>query len=64
MNGFSLTAFRSSKFLNGVCRHELIHVGCELRCDFLNGVCRHEHERVLQAAVASFLNGVCRHELK
>ena len=38
------------RFLNGVCRHELIKGQYSLTHQFLNGVCRHEHEAMQAAA--------------
>ena len=51
------------KFLNGVCRHELIGISCRQPHCFLNGVCRHEPSEELARELFLFLNGVCRHEL-
>ncbi|HAV4198649.1 TPA: hypothetical protein JIP97_001676 [Acinetobacter baumannii] len=50
------------KFLNGVCRHELVIFHDEYDLKFLNGVCRHERTAMRKFKDEEFLNGVCRHE--
>ena len=61
MNDF-LESNKLCKFLNGVCRHELMFDDVIEGFEFLNGVCRHERMERYSGANASFLNGVCRHE--
>ena len=53
---------KSSKFLNGVCRHELMQFKSTMVVLFLNGVCRHERHMTEAHSQNGFLNGVCRHE--
>ena len=42
MNTRTLHLAFDRKFLNGVCRHELVNVDDQTDATFLNGVCRHE----------------------
>ena len=62
MNGDATGSINYAKFLNGVCRHELIDVLDACLVNFLNGVCRHEQGTVFSFVFDYFLNGVCRHE--